>query len=40
MGLNLAQHTKSNSGAAMRGRTARLPKIAKPLKDGGTEFGI
>jgi hypothetical protein len=21
-------------------RTARLPKIAKPSKDGGTEFGI
>jgi hypothetical protein len=22
------------------GKTARLPKIAKPSKDGGTEFGI
>jgi hypothetical protein len=40
MGLNLALHTGRNSGAIRRGRIARLPKIAKPSKDGGTEFGI
>ena len=40
MGLNLALHIGRISVGIRRGRIARLPKIAKPPKDGDTEFGI